>query len=65
MGMPERKKGYPRYSSLPSKARIKGGTPDSNRCDIEVDSIVQSLLLCYYFVEYSKQDEQARGKNLT
>lgn len=65
MGMPERKKGYPRYSSLPSKARIKGGTPDSNRCDIEVDSIVQSLLLCYYFVEYSKQDEKARGKNLT
>jgi len=67
MGMPEGKKGYPRYNFVPSQAKaiIKGGTPDSNRCDIEVDSIAQSLLLCYYFVEYSKQDEQARGKNLT
>lgn len=65
MGMPERKKAIRDTIGFPSKARIKGGTPDSNRCDIEVDSIAQSLLLCYYFVEYSKQDEQARGKNLT
>jgi hypothetical protein len=71
MGMPERKqkkKGYPRYSLVPSQARLESKEELPTQIGVISKWTQLSNLFSYaiiYFVEYSKQDEQARGKNLT